>query len=437
MPRRNLVWLLALSVVGLACYHKAQRGRYAHTFANAMALVERRALEPVAGQQLFEGAMQGMMSRLGDPYSAYIPPADFQRFNEVLDQQFEGVGMEVWLDPETKQLTVGSPIVGSPAYRAGVRAGDRILKIDQRATHGLALEEAVKLIRGRKGESVKVTVLHEGEKEPVELTLVRDTVRVDSVVGDRRNADGSWNYFLEGHEGLGYLRVNTFGERTVGELQTALDAMTKQGLRGLALDLRDDPGGLLESAIGVCDLFLDEGLIVTTRGRREDQIDRAYRASGKGRFLDFPMAVIVNHDSASASEVVAACLQDHGRAVVVGERTFGKGTVQEVVDFGEGRGAVRLTVRSYWRPSNQNIHRRRGASDDEAWGVLPDEGYAVSVSADDRMKLRLARLQRDSQRLRANGNGAPANGPPAEVIADVQLEQAVAYLLKKLATPQQ
>ncbi len=426
MPRRNIVALLLISLVSLVCYRSVQSSRAGRVLSDAIERIEQRYLEPIDEEALFEGAMQGMVSQLDD-YSAYIPPVNLQEFNESLEQQFGGVGMEVGLDPKTNQLTVMSPLVGSPAYEAGIRPGDKILRIDGKSTQGMSLKDSVALMHGDPGEPVTITIQHEGEDEPVELTIIRAIIQVDTVLGDTRNADGSWNFFLEGNDKIGYLRINTFAENTAGELREALEWLVEHDMQALILDLRDDPGGLLNAAVDVCDTFIESGVIVSTRGR-DGHIIRAEEATPGDTFTDFPMAVLVNHMSASASEIVAACLQDHKRAIIVGQRTWGKGTVQEVVELDDNRGALKLTTASYWRPSEKNIHRRKNAKEEDDWGVSPDKGFELKLDEEEESKLRIARLKRDIYR-RTDGDSEK----PPEPFVDPQLNLAVEYLEKVLA----
>lgn len=422
MPRRNLLWLLLIAAASLACYHRVQHNRYGRAVGDVLDEISRHYYEPVDNDSLFQGAVEGMVERLKDDYSEYIPPAKQQAFDVAINKRYEGVGMEVSLDPKTKQLVV-APMAGSPAYEAGVRAGDVILKIDGRGTQGMSLEEAVKLIQGAPGTSVALSILHEGQQNPVSVEVVRRMILIDTVRGDRRNADGSWDFFLPGHDRIGYVRITGFAEKTAHDLREAMDWLTAHHMRALILDLRDNPGGLLTSAAEVCDMFIDAGVIVATKGR-EGQLRQVVVASGKGPFTGFPMAVLVNQDSASASEIVAACLQDHERATIVGQRTYGKGTVQEVSELGDDRGELKLTVAGYWRPSNKNIHRRRGAGENEVWGVQPNEGCTVVVEGDERKRLYLDRLERD---VFSPGRKPPAAaaGPIATVV-DRQLAKAVA-----------
>ena len=295
MPRRNVLCLLLMTVVSLACYGQAQRNRYGRSLGNVLDEIARRYYEPVDDSKLFQGAVEGMVNGLGDEYSQYITPEEKEAFEALINKRFEGVGMEVALDPQTKQLTVRTPLVGSPAFEAGVRAGDRILKVDGRSTQGMSLRDAIDRLHGEPGTSVTISVLHEGDKRAVELEMVRRTIVVDTVRGDTRNADGSWNFFLPGHDRIGYVRILSFSEKTADDLRQALDGLTAKRMRGLVLDLRDNPGGLLPSAVNVCDMFLPGGLIVSTRGR-DKQILEVQRASGRGPFTGFPMAVLIDQD---------------------------------------------------------------------------------------------------------------------------------------------
>ncbi len=426
MPRRNLYLLFAAALVSIVCAQKVQSNRYGPVLVDVLDLIEHRALEPVSGSELFAGAMEGMTGKL-DVYSGYIASEPYQEFQETMDQEFDGVGMEVMQDPQTKQLLVASPLAGTPAYDAGIRAGDKILRINGQSTQGMSLRETVRRMRGKKGEPVTLTVLHEGAEKPDDITIVRAVIHVDSVLGDTRNSDGSWNYFLAGSDRIGYLRVNSFGEKTADEMSEALKGLSKQGMRGLILDLRDNPGGLVDAAVKVCDLFIDSGVIVTTR-TRGGEIRRAYSATTTGAYTKMPLAVLVNKYSASASEIVAACLQDYSRAVIVGQRTWGKGTVQEVIDLEEGQGALRLTTASYWRPSGRNIHRAKDAGDADAWGVLPNPGYEVVVAGDELSQWVRWRRDRD---LRKPGADVDHRGEKTQPFVDRPLVKAVEYIEKQ------
>jgi carboxyl-terminal processing protease len=431
MPRRNLLFLLAVGIIALVCYQKIQTNQYGQMLSESLELIDRLSLEKVDPEELFEGAMDGMVERLNvgglDENSSYIPPKALTEFQEVIDQQFGGVGMEVSIDPKTRQMTVVSPLADTPAYIAGVRAGDRILRIDDHSTQGMSVKDAVSLMRGKPGDPVCITVLHQGEEKPVDIKIVRAVIQGKTIIGDTRNADGSWNYFLPGADRIGYLRISSFGEKTAEDLKQAVEWLVDHDMQGLILDLRDNPGGLFPVAKDVCDLFITSGAIVSTRGR-DGRILETRLATGKGPFTKFPVVVLVNQYSASASEVVAACLQDHHRATIVGQRTYGKGTVQQVIELDDRRGALKLTTASYWRPSNKNIHRSRDAGENEDWGVRPDTGCEVQVDGDDLMRLRLWRLNRDISKA-AEPMAVIKGG---EKTVDRQLAKAVECLQKTM-----
>ncbi len=395
MPLRNLTLVLVTAILSFACYQKAQHNRYASSVVDAMRLVERYYVEAVDSRQLFENAMTGMVKGL-DQYSQYIGPTDFQRMEEDLDQEFGGVGIEIVKRDDESPLIVLSPLVDTPAYRAGMRAGDTIDEIEGSPTAGMPRETCVTLMRGKPGSPVTLLVRHLNEPAPVELTIVREVILVQSVKGDLRRADGSWDYHLQENPRVGYLRLEQFGKHTVEELEEILgNAEQAPPLEALILDLRGNSGGLLSAAVQTCDAFIAKGPIVSTRGR-DGQIRDKYSATASTMVPpDLPLAVLVNGTSASASEIVAACLQDHRRAVIIGQRTWGKGTVQNILEFEGGRSALKLTTTKYWRPSGKNIHRDQDAGEDEAWGVRPNAGFDIVLTDEQARALARQRARRD------------------------------------------
>jgi carboxyl-terminal processing protease len=435
MPRPNFLIILASALISLACYKTADRNPYGRYFAEVIDQIERRHVEPVDRQRLFVAAIEGMVGQL-DEHSAFFAQERTPGFQEVLDQRYGGIGIEIRQDRQTQELVVVTPIVGTPAYRAGILAGDRIIEIDGQSTRGMALKDAVARMRGRPGEAVRLTIQRPGEPKPLKLPpIVRESIKIESVLGDRRRPDGTWDYTLQGHPEIGYLRITNFGESTAAELDQAIKQLQAQGMKGLILDLRFNPGGLLKSAVDACDRFVASGTIVTTRGRNQQIRDR-HEATAANTYLDFPIVVLVNHLTASASEIVAACLQDHDRAVVVGQRTYGKGTVQDVIPIEGGRSLLKLTTANYWRPSGRNIHRRRTIEEQENgdWGVKPNAGFAVEMTDEQTNELFEWRRNRDVIR---NGNGPEdpellesIRKPPTEV--DPQVRRAVEHLLDKL-----
>lgn len=426
MPLRNTITILIAAVVSLVCYEKAWRNRYLSTISHAMDVIEENYVEDVESRQLFENAMRGMVTGL-DEYSDYISPEYFEQFQQSIDQQFVGIGIVVEGPPEADAVRVVSPVYDSPAYRAGMRAGDTILEIDGESTEDMTLTQAVQKIKGPPESTVRLVIRHEGEQETNTLEVTRGVIRTRSVLGDTLMENGQWNYFLEEEPSIGFVRITTFGEFTAEELREVLP-FADHPIDALILDLRGNVGGLLDAAVETCDLFIDDGLIVKTRGRGGRDQD-AYHASPKNTVFDLsiPMVVMVDRYSASASEIVAACLKDHDRAVVAGERSWGKGTVQNVIPLERGNSALKLTTASYWRPNGHNIHRHREDTEEDEWGVCPSDGLGVKLSEQEYRELYEQRRNEDVLR-----DKKPDGQEPEETFADPQLERAVESLRDKL-----
>jgi carboxyl-terminal processing protease len=390
-------------------------------FADALDQVERNYVKPVNRRELLEGAIRGMLAKL-DPHSTYIAPAEIDRFKTSVENEFGGIGVTV--SAVGGQLLVVTPIYGTPAYKAGLRGGDTIVEIDGAPAAGIPVDEAVRRVKGPLGTAVKLTIQHAGgDTETVEVA--RAVVRVESVLGDRRKADDTWNFLLDEEKKIGYIRLINFGRHTADELRSALGELKQAGMQGLILDLRFNAGGLLTAAIEVSDLFLASGRIVSTSGRAGPQ--RKWDAHEPGTFEGFPMVVLVNRFSASASEIVAAALQDHRRAAIVGQRTWGKGSVQNVIELEQGHSALKLTTGGYLRPSGQNIHRFEGAKEGDDWGVKPDSGLDVVLTADEIDAYTAERRKRDA----ILAHPADASPPPAGQL-DKQLQAALDQLLKQM-----
>lgn len=436
MTPRNLLSLFVVVGVSLLCFNEArlQGGRYAKmfgTYAEVMDQIDRRYLFPTDDRTLFESALTGMVGSLGDEYSAYVPPAETEALKADLEQKFGGVGISVQQD-EQGRLAIVSPLYNTPAYLAGILPGDVILEIDGRRTAEMSMAEATERMRGPIGEVVKLTVERPADPAPqtLEFALARAEIAVESVMGDGHDADNQWSFFLDGEDRIGYVRIRSFGEKTVDELRQALAWLEERQARGLILDLRDNPGGLLHSATECCDLFLNEGVIVSTRGRGGIEVQRIEATRGTAWNPELPIVVLINEYSASAAEIFAACLQDHGRATIVGEQSYGKGLVQEVLPLEEGRSILKLTTASYWRPNGHNINRMKPRDEDQGeWGVKPDSGMEVSVTPEELQELVRRRRERDVIR-----RGSPMAPPPAQD-SDPQLRKALEALHEKLATP--
>ncbi len=336
-------------------------------FTDVFGVIKQNYVEPIDDKKLMQEAISGMLSGL-DPHSAFLDSDAFKELQTSTQGEFGGLGIEV--APEDGAVRVVAPIDDTPAARAGIKSGDLIIKIDDKLTRGMQLNEAVKLMRGRKGTSVTLTVLRKNETQPLEFKLVRDVIRTQSVKAK----------MIE--PGYGFIRISSFQERTVEDLVAKLNELYKQGpLKGLVLDLRNDPGGLLHSAIGVAAAFLPpRTLVVSTDGRTEDARRRFVAAPEdyqRGRGEDVlaklqaqvktvPLVVLVNNASASASEIVAGALQDDKRATLVGAQTFGKGSVQTIIPIrtdGDQPAAIKLTTARYFTPSGRSI---------QAKGITPD-----------------------------------------------------------------
>ena len=318
------------------------------TFTNILAIVRKNYVDEVNTKELMTGAINGMLNSM-DPHSGYLTPELYKELQMDTQGRFGGLGIEITV--RNGMLTVVSPIEDTPAFRAGIKAGDQIFKIDDEFTKDMNLMQAVKKMRGLKGSKLNLSIKREGVPDLLNFSIVRDTIRVQSVR----------SRVLE--EGYAYIRLAQFQERSDRDLQKALEKLSseKGGVKGLVLDLRNNPGGLLTQAVRVADLFLDSGMIVYTEGRLENQKQK-YFARKEGSWTEFPIVVLVNGGSASASEIVAGALQDHKRAVILGTKTFGKGSVQTILPL-DDNSALRLTTARYFTPKGRSI---------QATGIVPD-----------------------------------------------------------------
>ena len=319
------------------------------TFTEVFAKIKQEYVEPVEDKTLLENAVRGMLSGL-DPHSAYLDPESYKELQVGTTGEFGGLGIEVGM--ENGFVKVISPIDDTPAQRAGIKAGDLIIRLDDTPVKGLTLREAVKIMRGKPGTSIVLTIVREGEEKPLKIKVTRAVIRVKSVKS--RMLD----------DGFGYLRITSFQSKTGDNLHEAIRKLKKENggsLDGLVLDLRNNPGGVLSAAVEVSDAFLDEGLIVYTEGRNPSS--RLSFSATPGDVLDgAPLVVLVNGGSASASEIVAGALQDHHRGIITGSKTFGKGSVQTILPLGNGS-ALKLTTARYYTPSGRSI---------QAEGIEPD-----------------------------------------------------------------
>jgi carboxyl-terminal processing protease len=402
-------------VVGASLYLAYAQGREAddphkhyELFVNVLERVRKEYVdgETLTYQDLIYGALRGMLDTL-DPHSEFMEPDKYNELKKDTEGMFGGVGLVIGVREEA--LSVITPLEDTPAFQAGILPGDRIIRIEGVSTDRFTLQEAVKQLRGQPGTDVELTILTPGSDRVRDVTLTRAIIKVESV----KDINGRREFPL-GEDGIGYIRLSQFGEQTALELEQALKKLSKEGMRSLVLDLRGNPGGLLDQAVRVAEKFLPRRqLIVSTEGRRPT--DRAeYRSTSNGRFADLPMVILVNGGSASASEIVAGCLQDTtrlgiSRAIVLGEQTFGKGSVQKVLPLQDGT-ALRLTTAKYYTPSHKLIHGP---------GITPD----ISVP--------LIEEQRQALMLRMRGTLESLSPDEVELVRtypDVQLDRAIQVL---------
>ncbi len=368
---------------------------YLKLFTDVLKIVKENYVEEPKIKDLIYGALNGMVTSL-DPFSAFFPPEKYKEFMEETEGEFGGVGIEISM--EKGRPIVVAPIEGTPAYKAGLRAGDVIIAVDGEDTFGKTLLEIVKKIRGKPGTKVTLTIMRKGADKPVKVEITRAIIRIESVKYTK-------------YEDLGYVKIIQFQHYTARDLRKALKDLIAQEVKGLIIDLRNNPGGLLSEAVKVSDLFLPEGkLIVYTKGRRDEE---KYYAKEEPLVPSYiPVVILINKGSASASEIVTGALQDHGRATIVGEKSFGKASVQNIIPL-EDNSALKLTVAYYYTPKGKLIHKE---------GITPD----VKVEMDAKTWEKLSETVR---KMRIESNGKKVILLPE---IDVQLRKALEVLRAKL-----
>jgi len=418
MRVRNLAFVAVSGFAALALMTRAEGAsnetyRQLNLFGDVFERVRSDYVEEVSDSQLIEAAINGMLSSL-DPHSSYLNPESFEEMQVQTKGEFGGLGIEVTM--ENGAVKVVSPIDDTPAFRAGIQAGDFITHLDGEPVQGLTLSDAVEKMRGPVNTEIVLTIVRQGTEAPFDVTLKRDVIQIQSV---RSRVEAN----------IGYIRITQFTERTESGVKDAMDKFKSElgaDLQGIVLDLRNNPGGLLDQAVAISDAFLDKGEIVSTRGRRADSVQRFNSRPGD-LAEGMPIVVLINSGSASASEIVAGALQDHKRAIVLGTRSFGKGSVQTIIPLG-GNGAMRLTTARYYTPSGRSI---------QAHGIDPDitvEQARLEVIAEDgeRHEEDLRNILTNSEDAGEGTDAGEGGGlPPARTEAvdeDYQLARALDLL---------
>lgn len=408
----------------LAIAERSNAYEWFNPIIDVRSILLERYVADVDEQKMQQAMIEGMVDSLNDPYTEFIP---FDRQDD-LDRQLRGryVGIGAEVNMVDGYLTIVSPMDDSPALEAGILAGDTVLEIEGESTYDLTIQECIDRLLGEPNTDVTIRVRHlNGEEQ--EITITRRQIVTRTVRGLIREGE-EWNYCLDEDLGISYLRISQFNDQTANDLRDVLNTLKNRNMNGLVLDLRDNPGGSLGSAVQVADLFLDSGTIVSVRSRSGQ--DRAFNASRNGTLPPLPIVVIVNSASASASEIVAGALQDNSRAKVLGTRTFGKGSVQELRELPFKQGTIKYTTAHYHLPSGRNLNRM---PDSKTWGVDPDPGFVVRM--DDEAYLEMLRARREYEIISEPKNDQPECATPSwirEAIRDKQLALAVEAVQARL-----
>ncbi len=354
MKRKNLYAILFLVIIvsiafvlsgGLAGFShdvstpNVKKYQKIKTFAEVMSIVEHNYVHKVGSDKLITDALKGMVSSL-DPHSSYMTKEDYKELETSMKGKFGGLGIRISM--VNGLLTIISPIDDTPAYRAGLKAKDVILKINGKSTMGMSMQDAVNIMRGKPGTKVTLTIMRQNSKKPFDVTITRAIIKIKSVK-------------FKVIDNVGYVRISQFQSGTADELKSALKKLTNKHIVGIVLDLRNNPGGLLSQAVDVCNLFIKKGVIVSIKGRNSME-NRTFYATGDVKF-NKPIVVLINSGSASAAEIVTGCLKDNRRAVIMGERSFGKGSVQSIIPLPDGS-ALRLTTAEYYTPNDISIQAK-------------------------------------------------------------------------------
>ena len=397
------------------------------TLVEVDALARQQYVESITDDRLVDGAIRGMMLQL-DSYSCYISRDELTDFEERSAGDYMGLGLEIGI-VDGHPLVI-APLDGSPAAHAGVMAGDLILDINGRDVEGLSVFEMKRLLGRVDQTPVRMRIQRSEGHETQEVTMTPGPVNLQTVRGFRRERQGDWDYLIDPPRGIGYIRISSFYENTTEALDNALNKLRQQHARALVLDLRFNPGGRLEQAVSVSDRFLSSGLIVSTVTRR--MAVQEYHAQSEPSDCDWKLVVLVNGGSASASEIVSGALQDHHRAVVIGEQTFGKGSVQHLVHLQTNDAAIKLTTAFYRLPAGRIIHRNPENLRTQSWGIRPD--MEVALSKEEQAAVQRSRFVIDHQTFGPD-SGINVPSSPDEWLRDRQLKMALNILSEQLTIP--
>jgi len=352
---KNVLWFLALAIIVSMSVDANSQGQESselydglRLFGKAFSIVHNQYVEDVKTKTLVYGAIDGMLKSLGDPHTRFMTPEVFKEMKVETEGSFSGLGIVIGLKQDN--LMVISPIEGTPAYSAGIKVGDYITEIDGISTKNISLVEAVQKLRGKQGTQVIITIKRDGVENPFKVTINRAIIEIHSVKSDVIQTD------------VGYIRITNFNQTTAQEFTDSLVKLQKRGIRSLVIDLRNDPGGLLESAIDVSDNLLSKNSLIVSIAGRQQEMNREFRTTGKGLYLDNPIIVLLNEGSASASEILAGAIKDNKRGLTIGVKSYGKGSVQTVLPLPDGSG-IALTTAKYFTPSGVCIHGK---------GIIPD-----------------------------------------------------------------
>ncbi|MGV6814453.1 MAG: S41 family peptidase [Phycisphaerales bacterium] len=441
MASRNTVPLLALlgvAVIGstIAVATNAIRTTtddygFFDPIVDVHSLIEELYVDEDHFDDLQTGAINGMIDELNDPYTTFVPRQDTEKFARDLTGEYVGIGAEVQM--RDGWLTISSPLDGSPAWKAGVMADDRVVKIDGESTEGQTIDDAIDRLIGEPDTPVVITVERDGKT--LDIEIIRGHIKVQAVKGFmREHGDGEWDHLIDVDRNIGYIRLTQFTPKAALEVIEAInnaENTQQRQLNGLILDLRFNPGGLLDEAVKIADMFIDEGTIVSTKGRvHKEQVVKAHE---KNTIKGMPLVVLVNGQSASASEVLSGALSDHDRAVVIGTRSFGKGSVQTVRQLESGDGVLKITEQYYYLPSGRLLHRR---DDSTQWGVDPTPGYYVPVTNEQMGEMLTARREQEvisTHKEHGQVNLADTDAI-LEALQDPQLTAAVRVLQHRVDT---